>query len=324
MAVLSMWISALPFSVEWGLSALTLAIAFGMFLANTIYPVIEELCAPGIDFVKSNLLRLGIILFGFRVTFQDISEVGLIGIVVAGVMLSCTFMLSVWIGKYWFHMDKTDAILIGAGASICGAAAVLATQPVARGRSDQVVVAVATVVIFGTIAMFGYPLLYRILHALFDISDSAYGIYVGSTVHEVAQVVVAGASVSKVAAGHAVITKMIRVMMLAPFLLILSAFLAPPDAVDGGAKRIVIPWFAIWFLIIAAFNSMNLLSEKFHQTLVAFDTLILAMAMGALGLTTHVSIIRKAGVKPLALAALLFAWLVIGGGLINAILGGWI
>jgi uncharacterized integral membrane protein (TIGR00698 family) len=144
--------------------------------------------------------------------------------------------------------------------------------------------------------------------------------------------VAAGRSISEDAANTAVITKMVRVMMLAPFLAILSAVLArtAPGArtASGGNVRepngarqssgIVIPWFAVGFIGVAACNSLGVLPKTAVAAAVTFDTVILAMAMAALGLTTHVSAVRSAGVKPLALAASLFVWLIFGGGAINA------
>jgi uncharacterized integral membrane protein (TIGR00698 family) len=114
--------------------------------------------------------------------------------------------------------------------------------------------------------------------------------------------------------------------MLAPFLVILSAYLSrSPDRSEKissdntrPARRIVIPWFALGFVAVAALNSLAVLPKTFLSAAVDFDTVILAMAMAALGVTTHVSAIRTAGIKPLALAALLFAWLVLGGAAINA------
>jgi uncharacterized integral membrane protein (TIGR00698 family) len=164
-------------------------------------------------------------------------------------------------------------------------------------------------------------------------SPTAYGIYAGSTIHEVAQVVAAGRAITDAAADTAVITKMVRVMMLAPFLIILSAYLArAPGRDDGDApsgdaspprasqrpRNIVIPWFALAFVAVAGVNSLAVLPHALVSTAVDLDTGLLAMAMAALGVTTHVSAVRTAGFKPLALAALLFLWLIFGGVAINA------
>jgi uncharacterized integral membrane protein (TIGR00698 family) len=316
-----------------GISALTLAIVLGMIVGNTVYPKFASVSELGIAFSKQTLLRAGIILYGLRLTFQDIANVGITGVIIDAIVLSSTFGLSWWAGTRLFGLDARTAMLVGAGSSICGAAAVMAAEPVVRGRAEQVTVAVSTVVVFGTLAIFLYPTFYHLntRYHLFAMSPTAYGVYAGSTIHEVAQVVAAGRAVSDAAANTAVIAKMVRVMMLAPFLVILSAYLSRTDAsrTDAAAndrplhatqtaRRIVIPWFALGFIAVAAVNSTAMLPRRMVGIAIDGDTVILAMAMAALGVTTHVSAIRTAGIKPLALAALLFAWLILGGGAINA------
>jgi uncharacterized integral membrane protein (TIGR00698 family) len=312
-----------------GIGVLTLAIVLGMVAANTLYPRVESVSAAGVAFSKNTLLRVGIILYGLRLTLQDVATVGATGIAIDAVVLTSTFALACWAGPRVFGLDRTTAMLIGAGSSICGAAAVMATEPVLRGRSDQVTVAVSTVVVFGTLAIFLYPALYHANQrfALFAVSPAAYGIFAGSTIHEVAQVVAAGRAIGEAAAGTAVITKMVRVMMLAPFLVILSAHLSRGTDADAGStpqnvqsrRRIVLPWFAFGFLAVTALNSLRLLPTAMIDTAMLVDNFVLAMAMAALGLGTRVSAIRTAGTKPLALAALLFAWLIFGGTAINII-----
>jgi len=320
----ALYAAGLPWFSQLGLSALTLAIVGGMVLGNTVYPRIAVHSHAGIAFAKGHILRLGIILFGFKLTFQDIAAVGVGGILIDACVLTSTFFLAFWLGRRKLGLDEQSVILIGAGSSICGAAAILATEPVIKAQAEKVAVAVATVVVFGTLAMFLYPLLFSMTHAL-GVSEFAFGIFTGSTVHEVAQAVAAGRAVSEQAANSAVITKMIRVMMLAPFLLILSACLNRRHASESGGdsdkRPITIPWFALGFLAMAGFNSLSWLPQAWVAQLIALDNLLLAMAMGALGLTTHVSAIRKAGSKPMVLATALFAWLLIGGTLINSGIG---
>jgi uncharacterized integral membrane protein (TIGR00698 family) len=309
-----------------GISALTVAIVLGMLVGNTLYQHVAPLCAHGVTFSKQNLLRLGIILYGLRITFQDIGHVGFAGVLTDALVLCSTFTLSWWAGTRLFGLDRKTAMLIGAGSSICGAAAVMATEPVLRGRAEQVTVAVSTVVVFGTLAIFLYPALYHLNvgYQLISMSPGAYGLFAGSTIHEVAQVVAAGRAVSEQAANTAVIAKMVRVMMLAPFLVVLSACLARSRDAEhehgGGAAnagRIVIPWFALGFVAVAGFNSLALLPKPLVAMITDIDTAVLAMAMAALGLTTHIAAIRTAGMKPLALGTLLFSWLVGGGIAIN-------
>ncbi len=311
-------LGTLPALQARGLSALTLAIVLGIALGNTVYPAVAEPTAPGVGWAKQWLLRAGIVLYGVRLTFQDIGQVGMTGVLIDALVLGSTFALAAWAGTRWLGLERNTALLIGAGSAICGAAAVMAADPVVRGRSEQVTVAVATVVVFGTLAMFAYPLLYQLnlSHAWVALNEQQYGLLTGSTVHEVAQVVAAGRAVSPAAADTAVIAKMVRVMMLAPFLLGLSLLLARTPAAGGRAAllpRIAVPWFAFGFVAVVGVNSLRWLPAPVITLMVQLDTLLLAMAMAALGLTTHVSALRRAGVKPLLLAGGLAVWLLVGG-----------
>jgi uncharacterized integral membrane protein (TIGR00698 family) len=317
-AAVAMSAATLPAMAQLGASALTIAIVLGILLGNTIFPRIAPACGTGVDFSKARLLRLGIILYGFRITFQQIGDIGWSGVLIDIIVIATTFTLAVQLGTRLFGLDRQTAMLIGAGSSICGPAAVMAAEPVVRGQASKVSVAVATVVIFGTLGMFVYPLLYPYLH----LSEAAYGLYVGSTIHEVAQVVVAGKAVSEQAASAAVIEKMLRVMLLAPFLVILSSRIGVTDQ-DNSARRpaIMIPWFAVLFIVASGFNSLHLLAPTVVGWIVQADTVLLAMAMGALGLRTHVGAIRQAGLKPILLAAVLFAFLMVGGYVINCVVG---
>lgn len=304
----------LPWARQLGLSALTCAIVVGIAAGNSLFPPLAPHAAAGVDFSRTVLLRVGIVLFGLRLTLQQIADVGRTGIVIDALMLTLTFLLGVQLGTRLFKLDRDTAILIGAGSAICGAAAVLATEPLMRAEAHKVSVAVAGVVLFGTLAMLIYPALYPYL----GLSERAYGIFAGSTIHEVAQVVAAGRSVGVGAANTAVIEKMLRVMMLAPFLLILSSRLRmqPPDSraqAAPRARRITIPWFAVLFIIASLVNSTGLLDATVRSALLRIDTVLLAMAMAALGLRTDLGAIRQAGARPLALAATLAVFLLAGG-----------
>ncbi len=350
LALAAIELARLAWMQRHGLSALTLAIVLGMLAGNTVYPRMAAGAASGVTFSKQNLLRLGIILYGFRLTMQDVAHVGLAGVIIDALVLTSTFTLAWLVGTRLFKLDRTTAILIGAGSSICGAAAVMATEPIVRGRAEQVTVAISTVVLFGTIAIFLYPALFELNVNVnggpnwnpMVISAHAYGVYVGSTIHEVAQVVAAAQAVSVEATDTAVIAKMVRVMMLAPFLIALSLFLArekpkniatphhsqptPSESIEaltqdqvgqGTKPKLTVPWFAFVFIGVVVLNSFSWLPKPIVDATIEVDVVLLAMAMAALGLTTHVSAIRRAGIKPLLLGASLFVWLIVGGAFIN-------
>lgn len=313
-ALAGIGLSNLPWAKTTGLSALTLAIVLGIALGNTAFPSIAPRTGTGVDYAKGMLLRAGIVLYGFRVTFQDVMGVGLAGVVIDVIVVAGVFCAATWIGTRVLKLDRDTAMLIGAGSAICGAAAVLAAEPVIRAPAHKVSVAVATVVVFGTLGMFLYPWMYPYL----GLDAHAYGVYAGSTIHEVAQVVVAGRAVSEQAGAAAVIEKMLRVMLLAPLLLVLGAWLRRGrKGAARDATPLTIPWFAILFVVVAGFNSLHLLSKPVVDALLMLDTLLLAMAMAALGLRTHWGSIKQAGAKPLLLAWILWVLLIGGGYLLN-------
>lgn len=307
-----------------GLSSLTLAILLGMILGNTIYPKFAPSLSEGVGFAKGQVLRLAIMFYGFKLTLTEVASVGMPAVMSDALVLTSTFLITYWLGTKWLKVDKQTTLLIGAGASICGAAAVIAAEPVVKAEAHKVTIAVATVVVFGTVAMLLYPFLYHLGWLQPWLTAQGYGIYTGSTIHEVAQVVVAGNTVSPEVGDTAVVTKMIRVMMLAPFLLILSFALTKSGGANGEklsvmsrVKQVKVPWFAFIFILIVVLHTWLTMSAGFEAIMVKFDDILLAMAMFALGLTTHLSAIKQAGAKPLILGAIMFAWLIIGGGLIN-------
>ena len=324
LAAFAIFLSRLPFSTQAGLSALTYAIVTGLVIGNSVYPRLARHTAPGVLFAKGNLLRFGVALYGFRLTFQQVASVGIAGVLTDITVLCSTFLLAVWLGRKAFGLDRDTSMLIGAGSSICGAAAVLATEPVLKPADSKVAVAVATVVVFGTLAMFLYPALWTLLQHVAPgfWNETTFGVYTGATIHEVAQVVAAGRAIGPHAADAAVVSKMIRVMMLAPFLLVLSMWLARQTGnrtADSTRprSRIQVPFFAVAFIVCVAINSTGLIPPAVVQAIVWIDDVALACAMAALGLTTHTSAIRSAGPRPLALAAILFVWLIAGGALIT-------
>jgi uncharacterized integral membrane protein (TIGR00698 family) len=310
---------------DHGISALTASIVLGMLLGNTVYPRHADAAAAGVTFSKQSLLRLGVVLYGLRLTLQDVAHVGLAGVLVDALVIASTFTLAYCAGTRWFGLDRKTAMLIGVGSSICGAAAVVAAEPVVKGRAEQVTVAIATVVVFGTIGIFLYPVLFTLNEQWVVVPGGmqGFGVYAGSTIHEVAQVVAAARSIGAEAADAAVIAKMVRVMMLAPFLMLLSVWLgrnadrrtsAGADTGDTSAK---VPWFAFGFIAMVLVNSTRWLPAQFVALATQLDTGLLATAMAALGLSTHVGAIRRTGAKPLLLALVLFAWLLAGGAFIN-------
>ncbi len=311
-SVSATYIASLSFFKNLGISPLIIGIILGIIYANTLRNKLPAEWVPGIQFSMKIILRAAIIFYGFRITFQNIEQVGLPGIITSSLVVSSTFLIGYFVGTRILKLDRDTTILTSVGSSICGAAAVLATEPVVKGEPYKSAIAVATVIIFGTTAMFLYPFLYK--SGLIPLSPKDMGIYVGGTIHEVAHVVAAGNAISPVTAKYAVIVKMIRVMMIAPFLLILGYWLSKTRARTSNEKtKITIPWFAVFFMVVAGFNSFNLLPSSMVVGINKVDTFALTMAMTAMGMETSVDKFKGVGMKPIYLASILFLWLIFGG-----------
>lgn len=307
--------------VDFSISPMIIGIILGMIYSNSLRMHLPETWVPGIQFCSKRILRLGIILYGFRLTFADIVAVGVSAVVIDAIIVTVTILGGVWVGKL-LKMDSDLALLTSVGSGICGAAAVLGAESTIQTKPYKTAVAVATVVIFGTIAMFVYPICYR--SGVFPgLDPQQMGIYAGSTLHEVAHAVGGGNAMGPEVAPVTVIVKMIRVMLLVPVLLILGFWVAAKrrsnadEAADSKKGKVAIPWFAFGFLAVIAFNSLNLLPEGLVDWTNQFDTFLLTMAMAALGAETSADKFKKAGAKPFLLAAILWVWL-LGGGYVLA------
>ena len=316
-------IAQIAFIKSIGISPLVIGIVLGIFYANTLHNHIPSAWGTGITFSGKKILRFAIVFYGFRITFQQIMDVGLSGFTVSLIMLSTTFILGTYLGIKIFKMDRDTSMLTASGASVCGAAAVLATEPVLKAEGHKTAVAVSMVVLFGTISMFLYPVLYTTVIepaiGFLHMTPEEFGIYVGGTIHEVAQVVAVPASVPgapEVMANSAVIVKMTRVIMIAPMLIILGIYLsmqAKKSGTTAGGVKLVIPWFAVYFIGIAGFNSLHLVPQNIVDIINEIDTFLLTMAMTALGMGTIFSKFKGLGLAPLYTAGAMFVWLVIGG-----------
>ena len=311
-AIIAIFVAKIPSIQALAISPLVIGIILGIFFANTVRHKIPETWLPGILFSAKTLLRIAIVFYGFRITFQQIASVGIEGLLISTMMLTTTMIFGVFIGIKLLKLDRDTAILVASGSAVCGAAAVLATEEVLKSEPHKTAIAVGTVVLFGTVSMFFYPIMYEA--GLLDMDVTQYGLYVGSSVHEVAQVVAAGGAIDAVSSDTAIIVKMIRVMMIAPMLLILGVFLSKiKNTGTHGKAKLVIPWFAVLFIAVAGFHSLHLLPVNLVSQINLVDTFLLTMAMTALGMETHVAKFKQAGLKPVLLALFLFVWLVTSG-----------
>lgn len=310
--LLAFFIAQTSVAQSSGIGALPLAILLGIIVGNLMArSAPSELALRCLNLSKRTLLRGGIILFGSHLTLQQLAAVGWQAAVLDMLIISCVLLFGYRIGVNYLGMSREETILTSVGSAVCGAAAILATEPVLKARQQHVSVAVATVVVFGTLALFCYPLIY----ALLPMPSDQFGIYIGSTVHEVAQAVAAGQAIDAEAMNTAVIVKLMRVMMLAPVVIVIAWLYqrSQPKTEGQVPTPVPVPWFVFGFIGMVALNSWLPLSAAVTDILQTTAQILLTIAMAALGLQTRFSAIKAAGPKPLLLSSMLFILLIVGG-----------
>lgn len=278
-------------------SSLLVAILLGVILANTV--TLPGSTQPGLAFAAKRLLRLGVVLLGVQLVLSDIAGLGLamIGTVVAVVVIGIfgTLLMGRMLG-----VPAGQRTLIACGFSICGAAAVAAAEGVVDAEEEDVVTAIALVVIFGTLMIPGVPL----IAALLGLTTEQAGLWAGGSIHEVAQVVAVGGTLGGSALAAAVVVKLARVLMLAPVLAVLGWHLRRTTTVAEGAQRPpILPLFVLGFVAMVALRSTGILSAPVVEGAQIAQTVLLSAAMFALGCSVRAATIRKVGARPLVLAA---------------------
>ncbi|MGN7293803.1 YeiH family protein [Rhizobium sp. SAFR-030] len=283
-------------------SPLILAIICGMLVRNL--PGVPKAATAGIGFSLRRQLRLGIVLLGLQITAGQVVALGAAGLVTVVATLAATFLAITMVGR-WLGVDRQTTGLIAAGTSVCGASAVIAANAAIRGREEDVAYAVACVTIFGSISMLVYPL----LAAPLGLDAMAYGVWTGATVHEVAQVVAATFQAGHEAGEFGTISKLARVVLLAPLVMILglTAFRTARGEHSAGAAPF--PWFVVGFIAMAALNSVVDIPKALEGLTALASTFLLATGLAAMGLQTDIRALRAKGLRPLALGA--FGWLFI-------------
>ncbi|AZR85992.1 integral membrane protein [Bordetella pertussis] len=314
MAAAVVQLADLPFIRQFGFSPLVVGIVCGMLYSNFLRGTMPADWGAGVHFTARRLLRIAVAFYGLNISIQQIAAVGLPGLAVSVGVVASTLLIGTVAGQRLLGLDRDTAMLTAAGSAICGAAAVLAFEPTLRAAPHKSAVAVATVVLFGTLSMFLYPVIYHAGWLPFD--TQALGIYIGGTVHEVAQVVGAASNIDPATTEVATIVKMTRVALLVPVLLVLGFWLRASAAAGADGKshaKLPVPWFAIGFLVLAIVNSLDILPSDLVTAIRKLDVFVLTMAMTALGIETRFAQIRKAGPRVMALGLVLYAWLVFGG-----------
>ena len=285
-------------------SPMILATVIGMLFHNLVGT--PAICRPGVVFSLKKILRLGIILLGFQLMLSQVAAVGAVGVAIILAALGATFVFTKMLGRV-MGVDPKLAELIGAGTSICGASAVIATNTVTQGKDSDVAYAVACVTVFGSLAMLLYPLLPGLLH----LSPRDFGLWSGASIHEIAQVVAASFQDGQAAGQFGTVAKLTRVMMLAPLVIGLGVLAARRAGASDRKAAAPMPWFVLGFIAVMLLNSVITVAPHEKAQIVALTNFLLSMALAAMGLETDFAKLRREGFKPLALA--FCVWIFIAG-----------
>ena len=276
-------------------SPMILAVVAGMVYSNVLGTPAHA--KAGIAFSQKRLLRFAIVLLGFQLTLGQVVSIGAGGVGIVAATLGATFLFTITLGRL-IGVDRKLAQLIAAGTSICGASAIVATNIVTDARDEDVTYAVASITLFGTVAMLGFPLLAPVL----GLDQHAFGLWAGASIHEVAQVIGAGFQNGTQSGEIATVAKLTRVAMLAPMVIALGLMARRNMSGDQQTARPPMPWFVAAFIAVVALNSLVSVPAEVKAAMALATTIMLTMGLAAMGLQADISQLRSRGLRPLALA----------------------
>ncbi len=269
---------------------------FALLLGMAFHFLSEEgVCAKGIEIASKTILRIGVALLGVRITFDQIAglgEVTVIGVILA---IAATILFG-WVAAQLMGLKRSQGLLSGGAVAICGASAALAlsaVMPKNEHSEKNTIVTVVAVTTLSTVAMVVYPLITQQV----GFSDLDAGIFLGGTIHDVAQVVGAGYSISDETGDISTVVKLLRVTMLVPVVLIFSLIFARKNKAgsDMSGADLLPPWFLIVFVLFVVFNSMNWIPKIATESLTDLSRACLVTAIAGLGMKTSLKEIASVG-----------------------------
>ena len=292
------------------LSALLLVILVGMAM-RSVMPL-PLWAGPGVRMAQRPVLRWAVAGLGFRLSLGEIARIGAPALVVVVTSTTAALGFGWWVGRRLGLNDKL-ATLLSVGGGICGASAVVAADSVVQAEKHDSALAVGIITLLGTIGIVVYPVLGRAAH----MGDFVFGVWDGASVHEMAQVVAAGATFSREATAVATVVKLVRITLLAPVVFFLAwrarrALVAGADMNErrggrpeaGKAPSVSpVPWFLVLFVLFAALNSTGWLAQPLVQQIQRGDLWLLCVGMAGVGLQTSFADMTRAGWAPIAAGA---------------------
>jgi uncharacterized integral membrane protein (TIGR00698 family) len=285
----------------------SVAILLGIVVAAVAGTRLRPL-QPGLTFASQRVLRLGIVLLGARLSLAEIARIGVPATAVIVITMAASFAIVLLVARL-VRVEGRLAVLIAVGSAVCGNTAIVATAPVIGARAREVAYAVATITLFGTLAVFLYPAIGR----AFGVTQPAFGLWSGVAVHDTSQVIATSAAYGPEALDVATVVKLIRNALMAPLLFLIATGWAARtrDMVgsngDGvavvsprGSVRRAVPLFVLGFLVLAAMRTAGLIDANEAATLDVVARTLILVALAAVGMAIHVGELRETSWRPLA------------------------
>ncbi len=284
------------------LGAAVPAIVIGVAIALVRRP--HERLRAGIAYSSKFLLQCAVVLLGAQLSLVSIFQVGLESLpVMLSSLAVCLF--GAWAIGRAMGIEPRLRTLIGVGTGICGASAIAAVAPVIGAASAEVAYAISTIFLFNILAVVIFPAIGHLL----NMDPHTFGLFAGTAVNDTSSVVATASVFSALALGYAVVVKLVRTLMIIPITVTLAVVEARRDAGSGMSARQIgklVPWFLIGFLVVAVIHSLGVITPGLQSFLVAASIFLIAVALAAIGLSTDAAALRRAGLRPLLLGAVLW------------------
>jgi uncharacterized integral membrane protein (TIGR00698 family) len=280
-------------------SAVAIAIILGVFIRNVIG--IPDTCRPGTNFAVKRMLRVGIALMGAQLSLGQVLNTGASSVLVVA---TCIVLAILAVRFISIRMGMSDRLgtLLGVGTSICGVSAIVATGPVIEAKEEETSMAVATITVFGLLAVLFYPLLGFSLH----LSDRFFGTWAGTAVNDTSQVVATGLIFSQRAGEIATVVKLTRNLFMAPVIVVLSWFYLKKRQAEGEARgegtkiklQQVFPLFVLGFVGMAVLNSLGAFPSAVRHGIRVVSQFLIVASLAGVGLETNLIALKKIGLRP--------------------------
>ena len=288
---------------RWGtLSPLTIALVFGLILGNSGFTPV--MCEAGLRFATRHFLRWGIILLGLQLSGSEMFRLGGWGLLAVVGVVAVTFLGTQQLAR-WMGVGPGVGLLTATGYSICGVSAVTAMSGAVDGDDQDAAYAIALVTIFGGISIVALPALGHLL----DVQAARFGMWAGSSVHDVAQVVATASTYSATSLAPAVVVKLTRVVLLAPLVAVMALRRRRVEPGNSSNRPPILPRFVAMFLVMVAVRSMNVLPDVILGSSKNIERFLLASALVGLGAGVRINDLRKLGSRPFLLG--LTSWILV-------------